>query len=150
MKFNFYHKLTHKMTIFILLTSSSSSSGRAISTDIPNPFLPPISIVHRFRQVLKVTSRISTLLLYEGSSWSSCLCSSMWRSPQEYITYEFVSSSPAVSSISCSSNLYSCRDGYLVAVQLLFCGVLPAAGLVQYFSQHSCAVVVKLFLHSFS
>ena len=34
-----------------------------------------------------------------------------------------------------------------MAVQLLLCGVLPP-GLVQYCSQHSCVVAVKLFLHS--
>ena len=32
---------------------------------------------------------------------SSCLCSSMWRGPQEYITYEFVLTSSAVSHIWC-------------------------------------------------
>ena len=38
---------------------------------------PPLLIVHCFRQVLRATSRIGTELLYVGSSWSSCLCSSM-------------------------------------------------------------------------
>ena len=42
-------------------------------------------------------------LLYVGSRWSSCLCSSMWRGPQEYITYELVPTSPAVSRMSGSS-----------------------------------------------
>ena len=36
-----------------------------------------------------------------------------------------------------------------MAVQLLLCGVLPP-GLVQYCSQHSCVIAVKLFLHTFS
>ena len=36
----------------------SSSSSRAISTDIPDPLSPPLPIVHRFRQVLMVTPRI--------------------------------------------------------------------------------------------
>ena len=49
----------------------SSSSCRAASTDIPDPFSPPLSIVHCFRQVLRATSRILTELLYVGSSWSS-------------------------------------------------------------------------------
>ena len=39
--------------------------------------------------------RIGTELLYVGYCLSSCLCSSMWRGPQEYVTYEFVSTSPA-------------------------------------------------------
>ena len=38
-------------------------------------------------------------------------------------------------------------DGWLVTVQLLVCGVL-SPGLVQYCSQHSCVVAVKLFLHN--
>ena len=56
---------------------------------------------------------------------------------------------PYFSSMSGSSNFDSFRDGGSVAVQLLLCGVLPP-GLVQYCSQHSCVVAVKLFLHMFS
>ena len=67
-------------------------------SDIPNPLLPPFSIVHRSQQVLKVTSCISTELLYVGSSWPFCLCSSMWRGPQEYVTSEFILTFPTVSS----------------------------------------------------
>ena len=37
-------------------------------------------------------------------------------------------------------------DGWQVAVLLLFCGVLPP-WLVQYCSQYSCVVTVKLFLY---
>ena len=44
---------------------------------------PPLPIVHCFRQVFLVTSCIDTELLYVGSSWLSCLCSSMWKGPQE-------------------------------------------------------------------
>ena len=79
--------------------SYTSSSFHAISTDIPDPLSPPLPNVHRFCQVLGATSRISTELLYVGSSWSSCLCTSMWRGPQEYITYELVPTFPAVSHI---------------------------------------------------
>ena len=61
------------------------------------PFSPPLSIVHRFRQVFRATSCIGTERLYVGSSWLSCLCSSMWQAPQKYVTYEFVLTSPAVS-----------------------------------------------------
>ena len=84
-----------------------SSSCCAISMDIPDPFSPPLPIVYCFRQGFKTTFRIATELLYVGSSWSS-----MWRFPQEYITYELVPTSPAVSRISCSSNLDSFRDGW--------------------------------------
>ena len=107
----------------------------------------PFSIVHRSRKLLKATSCIGTELLYVGSCWLSYLCSSMWIGQQEYVTYEFVPTSPAMSCMSASSNLDSFRDGWKVTVQLLVCRVLPP-GLVQYCSQHSC--VVKLFLPTFS
>ena len=132
-----------------LILLSSSSSCHAISTDISDPFSPPFSIVHCFQWVFRTRSRIGTELLYVCSRWSSCLCSSMWRGPQEYITYEFVLTSPAVSRISSSSSFDSFRDGWYMAVQLLLCGVLPP-WLVQYCSQYSCVVAVKLFLHVFS
>ena len=91
---------------------SSSSSCRAASTDLSDPLQPPISIVHRSRQVFQqAISCIGIELLYLGSSWSSCLCSSMWRGPPEHITYEFVPTSPVVSRMSGSSNLDSFRDG---------------------------------------
>ena len=51
-------------------------------------------------------------LLYVGSSWSSCFWSSMWRGPQEYIAYEFVLTSPAVSHMSGLFNLDSFHDGW--------------------------------------
>ena len=38
--------------------SSSSSSCRAASTDIPDPLSPLLPIVHRLSQVFRVTSRI--------------------------------------------------------------------------------------------
>ena len=65
-----------------------------------------------------------------------------WRGPQEYIPYKAVLTSPAVSHKSSSSNLDNFRDGWLVAIQLLFCRVLPPA-LAQYGSQNS-------FVSSFS
>ena len=65
----------------------------------------------------------------------------MCGGPQEYISYEFVSASPAVSCMSGSSNLNSFRERRQVAVQLVSCGVLPP-GLVQDCSQHSCVIAV--------
>ena len=94
----------------IKTSREQSSSHPAISMDIPDPFLPPLPIVHSFWQVFWVTSRIGTELLYVASSWSFCLCSSMWRGPQEYITYELVPTSPAVSCMSGSSNFDSFHD----------------------------------------
>ena len=83
----------------------SSSSYHAISADLSGPLLLIFSIVHHSRLVFKATSCIDTELLYVGSSWSSCLCLSMWRGPPEYVTYDFVPTSPAVSRMSGSSNL---------------------------------------------
>ena len=57
----------------------------------------------------------------------------------------FSSSIPHV----CSSNFDSFRDGWYVALPLLFCGILPPE-LVQYSAQHSCIVAVKHLLHTFS
>ena len=130
----------------IVASIAISSSHHAISTDIPDSLtIPP------YHPLLPagLQGYIGTKLLYVGSSWSSWLCSSMWMGPQEYSPFEFVPTSPAVSCMSRSSNLNSFRDGWWVAVQLLLCGCLPS-GLVQYCSQHSCVVAVKLFLHSFS
>ena len=76
-----------------------------ISMDIIDPLSPHLSIVHCFRQVFRTTSCIGPELLYIGSSWSSCLCSAMWRGPQEYISYELVRTSTAMSCMSGSSIL---------------------------------------------
>ena len=92
--------------------SSSSSSCRVTSADQPDPFLPSLSITHRFHYVFKAKSCISTVLFYVGSCWSSCLCSSMWWGPLEYVAFEFVPTSPAASYMSGSSNLDSFRDGW--------------------------------------
>ena len=78
----------------------------------PDRFPPPLPIGHRFQPVFKATYCIGTELLYIGSRWSSCLCSSIWRGPQEYITYKFVPTSSAVSHMSGSFNLDSFRDGW--------------------------------------
>ena len=114
----------------------------------PWPFLATC-LIHYFQEVFQATSYIGTELLYISSSWSSNFCSSMWRGPQEYISYKFVLTSSAVSRMSDSSNLDSFCDGWLVAVQLLCCGLLPQ-GLVQYSLQHSCVISIKLFLYTFS
>ena len=96
--------------------SSSSSSCCAASTDISDPLSPLLPIIHRLRQVFRTTSRILTKLLYVCSSWSSSFCSAICGGPLEYITYELVPASPAVSCVSDSSNLDSFRDGRQVAV----------------------------------
>ena len=64
------------------------------------------------RKVFQAISCIDSELLYIGSSWSSNLCSSMRRGTQEYIAFELVLTSSAVSRMSGSSNLDSFRDGW--------------------------------------
>ena len=82
-----------------------------ISKNIPNPFSLLLSIVHGFRQVFRATSCIGTEQLFVGPSWTSCLCSSVWRGPQEYVSYEYVPTSPAMYRMSGLSNFDSFRDG---------------------------------------
>ena len=91
-------------------STSSSSSCRTASMDLPDPLLPPVSIFYCSREVFQATSRIGTEL-YIGSSWSSYLCSSMWKGPHYYIVYEFVVFSPAVTRMSGSSNSNSFMMG---------------------------------------
>ena len=45
----------------------SSSSCHAASTDHPDPFSPPVSIVYRSREVFQTTCCIDTELLYIAS-----------------------------------------------------------------------------------
>ena len=92
------------------------------------------------------TSLIGTELLYIGFSWLSNLCSSMCRDPQEYIAWIFPYFSSSVLHV-WFVYLDIFDDGWLVDVQLLFCWMLPPR-LVQFCSQNSCLIVVKLFLHS--
>ena len=65
------------ISLLLNLYSSSSSFCRATSTDITDPVLPLLPIVHRFWQVLRVTSRILTELLYVGSNGSDLPCSTL-------------------------------------------------------------------------
>ena len=115
----------------------------------PRSLSPLLPIVHRLWPIFRATSRILTQLLNVCSSWSSCFCPAICGGPQEYITYELVFASPAVSCMSCLFNLDSFSDGRQVAVQLVPCRVLPP-GLVQYCSQHSCVIAVQLLLQPFS
>ena len=129
-----------------------SSSSHAISTDVPDPPPPPFLIVHCLRQVFMVTSHIGTELLYIGSIWSSCLCSTMWRDPHEYLTYELVPAYPAMCHMSGLSNFDSFCDGWLVAVQLLVCGVLPPWLIITFhfankYFFHTVLVNMNIFLN---
>ena len=108
--------------IYIYILSSLSSSCCAISTDIPGHLSPPLLIVHCFQQVFRTTSRIYTEKLCVGSRWPSNLCSALWRGPQEFITYELIPTSPAVSRMSSSSNFDSFRDGWWWLYSCCFVG----------------------------
>ena len=119
--------------------ATSSSSCRAISTDISDPLSPPLPIVHCFRQVLRATRRILIELLQVGSSWSPWLWSAMWRGPWEYITYELVPTSTAVSCMSGSSNLDSFRDGGRWPYGAAFWGV----------ASRTCSILLAAFLCSY-
>ena len=55
-----FKDVVNKTCLEILCISSSSSSCRAGSTDIPDPLSPLLPIVHRLRQVFWTTSCILT------------------------------------------------------------------------------------------
>ena len=86
---------------------SSSSWCHAISTDIPDS-------LSRHSSLSSIASDRSSGL--HPVSAQSCrlvlVILSLWRGPQEYITYELVLTSPAVSHISSLSNFDSFRDGW--------------------------------------
>ena len=114
-------------------------SCRAAGTHLPEPPSPPVSIIHRSQEVFKAKFRIGIELSYIGSSWSSCLCSSMWRGPLEYITYEFVLTSPAVSCMSGLSKLDSFCDGVRWLYSCCFVGCC-----VQYLFNIAHSILVQL------
>ena len=73
----------------------------------------PSLTTHLYRP--SFSSGLPGYILYRHrSSWSSCLCSSMWRGPREYVAYELILISPAMSHMSGSSN-HNFRDGWQVA-----------------------------------
>ena len=78
--------------------------------------VPParISLTHsRHFSLLFIASGRSSGLhrVSSHSCWSSCFCTAICGGPPEYIAYELVLASTAVSDVSGSSNLYSFRDG---------------------------------------
>ena len=83
----------------------------------PWPSLATLPYSPLLPRVIRATSRIGTELLYVCSSWSTCLCTSMRRGPQEYISYEIVPTSPAVSRMSGSFDFDSFRDELLYVIR---------------------------------
>ena len=80
------------------------------------PWPSPATLLYRpsLPVGLQATSCIGTELLYLGSSWSSCLCSTMWKGLREYVTYKFVPTSPAECRMSGLSNLDSFKTQNIV------------------------------------
>ena len=95
------------------------SSCCTISTDISDPLSTPLPIIHCFWQVFRATSSICTEQLYVCSSWTSCFCSSLWRDQQEYITYELIPTSPAVSRKQILRT-YSLPEETIAAIMMLY------------------------------
>ena len=110
-----------------------------------------ISLTPRYRPLLPVGLQVYILYRHRAvvcRSWRGVLlCLSMWGGPQEYVTYEFTSTSPAVSHMS-GSNSDNFRDGVVGGCTTAFCWVLQ--DLFNICLQHSCVVAVKLFLYAFS
>ena len=114
-----------------LIHSHHSSLSLSLSVGLP------CYILYQYRAVVDWFWLFTLPLLVHmrGSTWVHHL----WAHPY------FSSSVP----LSCSSNLDDFWDGGQVSIQLLLCGMLPP-GLFQYSSQHSCAIAVKLSLHTLS
>ena len=93
-------EVLHSSKNSILLLSSS----HATSTGLRDLLSQLVSIL--------TISCLCSELLYIGSSWSSNLCLYMWRGPPEYIAFEVILTSLAVSRMSSSSNFDSFPDGW--------------------------------------
>ena len=166
--------LLHKTpTPSFTVSSSSSSSCGATSSDIPDSLSPLLPVVHHFWLVLRAISRILTELLYVSSRWSPCLCSAMCRVHRRT---SLMSSSLLLQQCpACLVRLtwivfmmggrwpYSCcfveccfQDLFKIALSILVyvasrtCSKLLAAflcmlppGLVQNCSQHSCVCCLQ-------
>ena len=81
------------------------------------------------------------------SCWSSYFCAAVCGDPKEYISYEFISASPAMSSMSGSPNLNRFRDRGQVAVQLVSRGV-PLPGLVENYIAAFLGILPSSFFSS--
>ena len=151
--------MTHKTTVTSSSSSWSSSSNYADSMDsldflsllslsiARSLTLSLLSLSLSLSIALSLSLALSLLAIFLGMSSRLppvsvhvSLCSSanpdvsICRCPRKNFACEFVPASPAVLSMSFSSNLW---DGRLVAIQLPFCGVL-LQGFVQNSMQHSC------------
>ena len=141
--------LTHLPSL--LWTSSHLTGLSAVRCRLPSPSSVANSFFELFFQLsewrsLSVTSRSRVQTLCRVSHQNRQRDRLLGRPPTKcYITL----TSPAVSRMFCSCNLDGFRDRWQVAVQLLFCRMLPP-GVFQCCSQHSCAITVKLSVYTFS
>ena len=126
------HLYLHIYIIMIIIMSHNQRES-------PRPFPAILLYLPLLLVDLQATSCFGTELLYVSSSWSSCLYSSMCMSPQEYVTFEFVPTSPAVSRMFGSSNLDGFRDGVVSG--------RTAAVLCSTVSRH-CSILLVVFLCS--
>ena len=79
--FRFWLVYTAGSSCFIIIISrrQHGSPWPSLATRLYRPSLP---------EVLQALSCFGTELLYISFSWSSYLCSSVWKGPREYIAYE--------------------------------------------------------------
>ena len=126
-----------------------SSLCHTISTDIPDPLSPPsLSSVAlgRLSGLYTVSTQSCCMQVRAGHPAFARRCEGVHKSTSLMSWFLLLQQFPA-----CLVRLIQdCfRDGWLVAIQLQLCGVLPP-GLVQYCSKHSCVLAVQLFHPTFS
>ena len=85
MYFSLEIQILPKMLSCSFASLSSSSSGRAISMDIPDPLSPHLPIVHCFRLILRATFRITSVPIRDVTLK---ICRKQWTIGNETITYE--------------------------------------------------------------
>ena len=108
----YIHTHIHNIYIYIYI----SSSCRAASTGIPDPLSPLLPFHSSPPAGLQDYILCPHIVAVCRFVLVVCFCTSICGGLQEYIAYELVLASPAVSRVSGSSNLYSFRDGGQVSV----------------------------------
>ena len=115
-KYLIFSRWIHNNSFYIIIYRSSSSSCRAVSTDIHDNLSPSVPIAHHPREVFYAASCIRTELINVRLCWSTHTGVPMCWLPQEDVAYEFILASPAVSRVSCPSYSDGLGDMWQVAV----------------------------------
>ena len=117
----------------------------ATSADLPDPLATHLLSIApgKSSRLCPVSAQSCCMSFIAGCPAFARPCEGVHRSISLMSSSLLLQQFPRMSGL---SNLESFCDGCYVAIQLLFCGVLPP-GLVQYYSQYSCVIAVKLFLH---